>query len=125
MCIMSMYIFSVFFFFFQAEDGIRDLTVTGVQTCALPILRAAPGSGWPQGRAREARQRPGRWGPVAMGKRPPPGRRGPPPPGSLVSLPLLLWALYYGANIGELFLPHYRPPDESQHRGHAAPPPDD
>src|SRR2546421_6016615 len=28
-----------FFFFFQAEDGIRDLIVTGVQTCALPILR--------------------------------------------------------------------------------------
>src|SRR5256886_7349002 len=27
-------------FFFQAEDGIRDLTVTGVQTCALPILAA-------------------------------------------------------------------------------------
>src|SRR5438270_5070447 len=27
----------VFFFFFQAEDGIRDWTVTGVQTCALPI----------------------------------------------------------------------------------------
>src|SRR2546430_13621079 len=26
-------------FFFQAEDGIRDLTVTGVQTCALPIWR--------------------------------------------------------------------------------------
>src|SRR2546430_13125991 len=25
-------------FFFQAEDGIRDLTVTGVQTCALPII---------------------------------------------------------------------------------------
>src|SRR5688572_31497534 len=30
---------SFLFFFFQAEDGIRDLTVTGVQTCALPILR--------------------------------------------------------------------------------------
>src|SRR3989442_14774806 len=29
-----------FFFFFQAEDGIRDADVTGVQTCALPILRA-------------------------------------------------------------------------------------
>src|SRR5436189_3365433 len=31
-----------FFFFFQAEDGIRDTSVTGVQTCALPIygLRA-------------------------------------------------------------------------------------
>src|SRR2546430_15516879 len=28
---------STMFFFFQAEDGIRDLTVTGVQTCALPI----------------------------------------------------------------------------------------
>src|SRR3712207_3054981 len=28
----------VFFFFFQAEDGIRDIGVTGVQTCALPIL---------------------------------------------------------------------------------------
>src|SRR5688572_27666411 len=27
-----------FYFFFQAEDGIRDLTVTGVQTCALPIF---------------------------------------------------------------------------------------
>src|SRR5215471_9588749 len=29
----------VLFFFFQAEDGIRDLYVTGVQTCALPISR--------------------------------------------------------------------------------------
>src|SRR5205085_7054462 len=28
---------ALIFFFFQAEDGIRDLTVTGVQTCALPI----------------------------------------------------------------------------------------
>src|SRR5437867_5224927 len=48
-------VYSVFFFFFQAEDGIRDRTVTGVQTCALPIsqrvhaiahfLRATQGSG--------------------------------------------------------------------------------
>src|SRR5699024_11228222 len=29
---------TVFVFFFQAEDGIRDRNVTGVQTCALPIL---------------------------------------------------------------------------------------
>ena len=29
-------------FFFQAEDGIRDDLVTGVQTCALPIFRKAP-----------------------------------------------------------------------------------
>src|SRR6266542_6443529 len=36
---MSVQVKSVtsFFFFFQAEDGIRDATVTGVQTCALPI----------------------------------------------------------------------------------------
>src|SRR2546421_5543474 len=32
------YVILLFFFFFQAEDGIRDLIVTGVQTCALPIL---------------------------------------------------------------------------------------
>src|SRR5256885_14069972 len=31
----------VFFFFFQAEDGIRDYKVTGVQTCALPISERA------------------------------------------------------------------------------------
>src|SRR5689334_24817450 len=34
-CLLFYYFF--FFFFFQAEDGIRDGTVTGVQTCALPI----------------------------------------------------------------------------------------
>src|SRR2546421_8728975 len=33
----------LFVFFFQAEDGIRDLIVTGVQTCALPISLAATG----------------------------------------------------------------------------------
>src|SRR5437762_13844389 len=31
-------LFLFFFFFFQAEDGIRDTSVTGVQTCALPIF---------------------------------------------------------------------------------------
>ena len=44
---MDVYIYSLLiwlvnlyvFFFFQAEDGIRDIGVTGVQTCALPILR--------------------------------------------------------------------------------------
>src|SRR5207245_4099807 len=40
-----------FFFFFQAEDGIRDATVTGVQTCALPIFlyqRSAHHGGRPE-----------------------------------------------------------------------------
>src|SRR5437667_8139889 len=34
-----------FCFFFQAEDGIRDRDVTGVQTCALPISRPGEGQG--------------------------------------------------------------------------------
>src|SRR5438046_7672837 len=38
MLFLSMSVF-VFCFFFQAEDGIRDWSVTGVQTCALPIWR--------------------------------------------------------------------------------------
>src|SRR5258706_8193849 len=44
-----------FFFFFQAEDGIRDWSVTGVQTCALPIL--APPVGGPLGAGRPERPR--------------------------------------------------------------------
>src|SRR6201988_5465793 len=36
-----------FLFFFQAEDGIRDLIVTGVQTCALPIYLFYYGTGNP------------------------------------------------------------------------------
>src|SRR5438034_11556200 len=39
------HIVSRMFFFFQAEDGIRDHCVTGVQTCALPISHAGRG-GW-------------------------------------------------------------------------------
>src|SRR5688572_32559504 len=37
LCCVVYFFFCFMFFFFQAEDGIRDLTVTGVQTCALPI----------------------------------------------------------------------------------------
>src|SRR5437867_258486 len=40
----SVFLFLFVFFFFQAEDGIRDRTVTGVQTCALPICRGGRGS---------------------------------------------------------------------------------
>src|SRR2546430_10252106 len=45
-------------FFFQAEDGIRDLTVTGVQTCALPIsssLRSTAGTGSGSGQSSVAK----------------------------------------------------------------------
>src|SRR2546430_3280597 len=43
--VCSRYMSIAFFFFFQAEDGIRDLTVTGVQTCALPIFAIPPALG--------------------------------------------------------------------------------
>src|SRR2546427_4877976 len=74
-------VYVVIFFFFQAEDGIRDLTVTGVQTCALPICtpraslrgrRARRGRrprrdarGVPRGRAPRPRDRAGRGRPPA------------------------------------------------------------
>src|SRR5689334_24526004 len=46
MCyIYDLVVFFFFFFFFQAEDGIRDGTVTGVQTCALPISSSEHQSG--------------------------------------------------------------------------------
>src|SRR3989449_8090762 len=54
------------FFFFQAEDGIRDVAVTGVQTCALPIFCAGKEAArlqYPAGAARRGRdpveERPG------------------------------------------------------------------
>ena len=42
-CGMCLVLVCVFFFFFQAEDGIRDVAVTGVQTCALPICERLGG----------------------------------------------------------------------------------
>src|SRR5215204_2803726 len=50
------------FFFFQAEDGIRDHCVTGVQTCALQIFRSGGGAHAPDGAGVEARRRAGRMG---------------------------------------------------------------
>src|SRR2546422_3130019 len=44
------------FFFFQAEDGIRDVAVTGVQTCALPISEC--GRAFDPGNPRTYRRRP-------------------------------------------------------------------
>src|SRR3712207_8550912 len=68
----------IFFFFFQAEDGIRDIGVTGVQTCALPILRFTPSPPDFQGPARAHRTPPEprrfpRHGPLSRGE-PIPGR---------------------------------------------------
>src|SRR2546429_5670674 len=45
------------FFFFQAEDGIRDVAVTGVQTCALPICEGAPAATGISWRPTSARKR--------------------------------------------------------------------
>src|SRR6266853_4357965 len=77
MFMFSQLVYVFFFFFFQAEDGIRDLTVTGVQTCALPIwARDALGLGRPaDALARAARptvlvrERPQRAGPAADERR--------------------------------------------------------
>src|SRR5436305_14796024 len=59
--------FLLVFFFFQAEDGIRDADVTGVQTCALPISRDADRQGHDDLPERRPLER-DRW---------PPGRDGP------------------------------------------------
>src|SRR5690606_39594968 len=82
-----------YFFFFQAEDGIRYFHVTGVQTCALPISRrpgapppagppAATGPppagsppGWRPRRPRAGPRWPPRWWPA-----PPPAYPSPSPP---------------------------------------------
>src|SRR5699024_1569912 len=54
-------LYTCFSFFFQAEDGIRDRNVTGVQTCALPIwtdwssTTTAPTRGWPTSPTAHAR----------------------------------------------------------------------
>src|SRR3712207_9576276 len=80
-------------FFFQAEDGIRDIGVTGVQTCALPISGRRPAAAGRISTAAVRRDRlrdgwegrRGRW-PGGPPLRPLPsggggGRRGPPPRG--------------------------------------------
>src|SRR5207302_2145083 len=53
------------FFFFQAEDGIRDFHVTGVQTCALPICYREVSSGLTPIMQMLARRKPGANLPVA------------------------------------------------------------
>src|SRR5215213_9667453 len=68
LCIYPCFSFD-FFFFFQAEDGIRDWSVTGVQTCALPIYRGAA-AGARMDRARDlARDAPAPAAPPAAPRR--------------------------------------------------------
>src|SRR5215216_7327239 len=64
----------VFFFFFQAEDGIRDDLVTGVQTCALPISRGSGSRAGPCPRCRRRTVR-RRTDPRSVGGLVPPRRR--------------------------------------------------
>src|SRR3989304_3809545 len=57
-------LFLLFVFFFQAEDGIRDVAVTGVQTCALPISKSRstiPASLWTSTRRPRQSERDARW----------------------------------------------------------------
>src|SRR2546422_2073547 len=77
----------LFFFFFQAEDGIRDVAVTGVQTCALPIsarrrVGVAHGSSSSYARrARRSRRGSARQSSPRTVPRPPrSGSRAPPAP---------------------------------------------
>src|SRR2546426_2125280 len=58
--------FSRVFFFFQAEDGIRDYKVTGVQTCALPIWATGSVASRSEARPRHSRS-PSRRGPRSVG----------------------------------------------------------
>src|SRR3712207_9458731 len=75
----------LFCFFFQAEDGIRDIGVTGVQTCALPISNGGGGGAPAPGPPKPG----GGGGPPGGGGGPPGppkpggggGTPGPPPPG--------------------------------------------
>src|SRR5205085_7750024 len=67
----------VVIFFFQAEDGIRGLTVTGVQTCALPIFDAAPAARDPAATRRARALRPPA---VSRPATPPAPDRGSPGP---------------------------------------------
>src|SRR5688572_32511893 len=70
-------------FSFRAEDGIRDLTVTGVQTCALPISRR-PGA-LRRSRPRSVHPRSGPLPPSRPGRPPPSALRAPP--ASLATFP--------------------------------------
>src|SRR5256886_11367100 len=69
------------FFFFQAEDGIRNLTVTGVQTCALPISASLSDDPVPEGPARGSEDAAGRAGSAGPRLQGAPRRRAAPADG--------------------------------------------
>src|SRR3712207_7655168 len=78
---MTLTIFG-FSFFFQAEDGIRDIGVTGVQTCALPIWRPGSPGGSAVRTAAGSRRSSARPVAVAVAAAGAADRRGGPPPSS-------------------------------------------
>src|SRR2546429_2331427 len=69
------FVLFVYFFFFQAEDGIRDVAVTGVQTCALPILCSTPRALAPPAPAGRSSARRTRHLPASAPALAPPARR--------------------------------------------------
>src|SRR5437764_6305031 len=73
-----LFIVFFFFFFFKEEDGIRDTSVTGVQTCALPICSRRGPTGSPRWSGRTPR-RAGRPTPGTAATARPWTRRGPTP----------------------------------------------
>src|SRR2546429_2435059 len=72
----QVYLGFMLFFFFQAEDGIRDVAVTGVQTCALPILNDGRMPNW-NGPRQLPERRPKKGAPNRPSKRNRPGDRRP------------------------------------------------
>src|SRR3989449_8305804 len=74
------------FFFFQAEDGIRDVAVTGVQTCALPICDRRPGASHGAAAARGRRPTDRRRAERRQGPDPPPLAREMSPAALLAAL---------------------------------------
>src|SRR5256885_7620972 len=71
------------FFFFQAEDGIRDYKVTGVQTCALPISLQTASRHIEGCRSLSCRQRRTITGPIDSSFTPPPRSRVPKLPNNI------------------------------------------
>src|SRR5439155_4094499 len=94
------------FFFFQAEDGIRDGHVTGVQTCALPIFTRGSPASWQRYWAARSSSRPS----PALGARRRPPRAASPPAGAALPAPEVARPLGPAATPGSAALAPPPPP---------------